>query len=177
MEALVRAAKAGDEAALYALLKGVERRLYSRAFYLLGDADEALDATQDALLKIYTHLGEFRFEATFETWASRIVTNVCLDRLRRRVQTVAVDGIAGIVPGGDDVETRILTQELADALVRAVTALPDRYRVPLLLRYLDNMPYEAIAERLGLPLGTVKSHVHRARSMLKEALKPLMTGG
>lgn len=176
---LIRRARLGDEDALYELLKTVEKPLYRRAYYFLGHPEEALDATQEALLRVYLRLSEFRGESAFETWAVRIVTNVCLDRLRGRANRPKEAEAAweGMRDASADVEAEVLAREAAATLSEALRRLPPHHRVPLLLRLWDGWSYEEIAEALAVPVGTVKSHVHRARLRLKEVLRPLWTGG
>lgn len=172
MESLVRSAQDGDEAALYTLLKRIEKKLYTKAFYMVGNAEDAFDITQEALLKIVRHLSLYRQESSFEHWAYRILINTAIDHLRQKRVDVDLATVEHhFTNAHESVESQVLFRETVQELIEAISALPDLYRVPLLLRYQEALSYEEIAATLDLPMNTVKSHVFRARTMLKKFLR------
>ena len=141
---------------------------YSIAYNILGDRMDAEDAAQEALLRCYRRLGQFRGDATFTTWFFRVVVSSALDlrrRERRRPETVplteVVDEIGAESPEGLN----------GAALVSALGELPKDYRVPTVLRDVYGLPYQEIADVTGRPLGTVKVMVHRGRACLRLRLR------
>lgn len=186
---LVRRAQGGDHAALGALLRRHEGRLFNVALGILGHRADAQDATQDAFVSIVRRLGDFRGDAAVTTWMTRIVINASKDLLRKRKRrsAAAFSTLNGhrdtSAPAGSRVEdhfeqTRELppdadveSQEQHQRLRDAVAALDEPFRDVLVLRDLDDMDYADIAATLELPLGTVKSRLFRARMMLRDALR------
>lgn len=164
---LVRRFQEGDEAAFVELMRRHERRIYNLAHRMLGRSDDALDATQDAFLHCFRHLPSFRGEAAFSTWLYRIAVNACYDLLRRRGPARSLDAQpAEPAPAPDHAEQ----VSLAADLERALAALPADFRAVIVLHELQDLPVEQVAEVLGLPLGTVKSRLHRGRVALARAL-------
>lgn len=177
---LIRLAQQGQVAAFEALVERHQARVYSLALRLTGNRDDAFDMAQEALLKAFLSLPAFRGQSSFSTWLHRITTNVCLDEMRRRGRRplLAVErededapprAYADPSPGP---EAEALRREERRAIERAIAALPEEFRVPLVLRDLQGFSYEEIAELTGLPLGTVKSRIHRARLQLRDRLTP-----
>jgi RNA polymerase sigma-70 factor (ECF subfamily) len=167
---LVRRFLAGDAGAATDLITRHERRVYAVCLRVLGNPDDAADAAQDALLAMIRKLDGFRGEAAFTTWLYRIAMNVCYDHLRRAKRRPvlrrdedapapepALDDHADAVAGAHDV---------AAALAR----VPEDFRVAIVLADVHDLPYDEIAKVLDLPVGTVKSRVHRGRIALAKAL-------
>ena len=178
MESLVRSAQEGNEDALYTLLKSIEKKLYKKAFYMVGNTEDAFDVTQEALLKIVRHLPAYRSEASFEQWAQRILINTAIDHLRQRRTEVDLEMVEHVMMSPKEhVEAQVIFRETARELVQAIASLPDLYRVPLMLRYQEELNYQEIAATLDLPVNTVKSHVFRARNMLKALIQHGHEGG
>jgi RNA polymerase sigma-70 factor (ECF subfamily) len=166
--------RAGDRAAFEALVVAHQHRVYGVALRMLGDATEAQDAAQDVFLRAHRALGAFRGEARLSTWLYAITARVCLSRLAggRRPRERRGDGELGQLPdGGPGPEQVLELGELAEALHRAIAELPAERRLVVLLRDVEGLPYEAIAEALALPVGTVRSRLHRARLDLKAKLE------
>lgn len=167
---MVLQARAGDRGALAELVSRYERRAYGVALRLLGHRADAADAAQEALMRVYRCLHRFRGEAAFSTWLFRVVTNVCLDELKRRkrrpqhltADPYAQAGAPGPV-GPEEVAERRRLQAVVQA---ALQGLPEDYRVALVLRDMRGYTYEEIATGLGCAVGTVKSRVHRGRRAL-----------
>ncbi|MBI3965658.1 MAG: sigma-70 family RNA polymerase sigma factor [Chloroflexi bacterium] len=167
---LVRQSRDGDRDAFAALVSRHQRSVFNLAFRLLGNYDDASDAAQETFLIAWRRLDSFREEARFSTWLYRIAYNVCLKRLelRRRDGSAGEADLAGepapTESAGTQAERRVLVAE-------GIATLPLKYRAVVVLFYLREHTYEEIAEILDLPVGTVKTHLFRARQLLKEALR------
>lgn len=146
-------------------------RAYRLAGLLLADASEAEDATQDALVRAWRSSGSLRDAASFQAWFDRILVNVCRDRLRRRrrIRFIALDGVE--VPSRTDPFKRVLD---ADEVVRGIAGLDMDLRAVVILRFWADLSMDDIALRLGWPVGTVKSRLHRAVARMRAELE---TGG
>jgi RNA polymerase sigma-70 factor (ECF subfamily) len=168
----VRAAQAGDRAALETLLRRHHDRILAVCRRLAGNEADALDATQEALLAIVRGLPRFDGRAAFSTWAYRVATNACLDELRRRRRRPALtldrgDEHDALVPETDP-GVEIVPDRLAvDA---ALARLPEEFRVAVVLRDLCDLDYAEIAEALQIPPGTVRSRIARGRALLARHL-------
>jgi RNA polymerase sigma-70 factor (ECF subfamily) len=140
---------------------------YRLAGYILGDACEAQDAVQDALVKAWQNWSSLRDVDALGPWFERIVVNVCRDRLRRHRTLRMVDlDVAGEVEGDDAFQPMFVQNEVAAAVGR----LTADQRIVIALRFWQDLTLEQVAERLGLPLGTVKSRLHYALRALRPAL-------
>lgn len=179
--ALIEMARSGDRAALSELITRYERKAYNLAFRLMGNYADASDAAQEALVRIYTHLHHFRGDSAFSTWLFRIVTNTCLDELRRRgrLRCTSLDDPGpnddGTLPRQtvDDHESPVdlaERHEIQAVVQRAIHQLPEEYRVVVVLRDLQDYSYHEMAELLGTSVGTIKSRLHRARHALRTIL-------
>jgi RNA polymerase sigma factor (sigma-70 family) len=172
---IIERAKAGDREAIVQLLSRMETPVYRTAYYWMGNEQDAMDATQEALLKIYKHLPSFKGDSMLETWAQRIVTNVCMDQFRKRKKVVFIQEEACH-------EDRKAVREvergaIAADLKQAIEQLPDPQRTAIILRYVQEYNYKEIADAMQLPLNTVKSHLFRARKQLQEWLAEYREGG
>ncbi len=179
-EDLIRAAVAGDQAAYRELLERYRNRAFGVALGIVGDPDEAQDVVQDAFIKAYYNLREFRFGSNFYTWFYRLLVNQAIDRWRKTARAAAVpldekwlseessppDSVAYPKTPEELSENR----ELAEALGRAIGALPEYHRAVIVLREVDGLAYEEIAKVMKCSVGTVMSRLHYARAKLREAL-------
>lgn len=181
-EALVEQAQQGDQESLNELLDRYERKTYTLAYRLMGNHADACDASQEALVRIFTRLHNFRGEAAFSTWLFRVVTNTCLDELRRRgrLRHTSLDdpftSEDGLLPRESPSDLlspieRAEQSEVQAAVHRAVSRLPEEYRVVVTLRDLQDHSYHEIATMLDTSLGTIKSRLHRARQALRSILR------
>jgi RNA polymerase sigma-70 factor (ECF subfamily) len=164
---LARAAE-GDARAFTLIVQRYQGMVYSVAFNVLGNHTDAEDAAQEAFLRCYRKLPQFRHEATFSTWLFRLAMTASVDyhrRERRRPEPVEVPDLVdeGSLGLGEGVSAATLATALHD--------LPDDYRVPTVLRDIYGLPYQEIAEVTGRPLGTVKVMVHRGRASLRLRLR------
>ena len=176
---LVERARKGDVAAFTELVKRYEVRIYNLARRLLHDADDAAEAAQEAFLAAYEGLGGFRADASFYTWLYRIVLNKALSvrRARESRRDLAAGGddpaaLDRTADGADGPYERTEKSERARMVREAIDALGDDFRAVVVLKDMEGLEYEEIAEIIEAPLGTVKSRLHRARLLLKDALAP-----
>lgn len=173
-EGLVRRAQRGDIEAFAALVAEHERFVYNLALRALGDQAEAEDVSQEAFVRAWQALPNFRGQAQFRTWLYRIVTNLCYNRLPRlrRDLTALGDEAAEAVPdeAWADPAGGVEAEERRAFLQRQIEALPEGYRLLVTLRFQQELSYDEIASVLSLPLGTVKTGLSRARARLRAAL-------
>jgi len=190
--ALVRRAQAGDREALSALIQSQQTYVYSIAMSLMHNPADAADMTQEAFIRLMRSLGTYRAETKFTTWLYRLVTNICLDGLRRRGRPIESLDEPASTTSGDDARTagerladsdrwtqpeeEITLRESATEVREALAQLPTAQRLALTLYYFDDMRYEDIAETMGLPLNTVKSHIRRGKERLALALSNRVEG-
>lgn len=177
---LVAAAQRGNLDAFNELVLAYQDRVYNLAYRILGDPAAAEDATQEAFIAAYRTLKDFR-GGSFLSWLLRTVANRCYDELRRQKRRPAVSWEAFgeldeeanpfLVNGQPTPEEAAQQAELADFLQAAIRSLPPDQRVVLVLSDVEGMDYEQIARTLGIPLGTVKSRLARARARLRDLLQ------
>ncbi len=173
----IRAAQSGDRDALITLLRDIESHVYRTAYYVVGNEQDALDASQEALIRIYTKIHSYEEKAQFKTWVQRIVTNICIDKFRKTKPTVSMDEHNMVFPTENNVEHEVLSSYVAQDIREAIDKLPEHHRAVVVLRYLQDFSYNEIAESLDLPLNTVKSYLFRARQQLQILLQEYQKGG
>ena len=174
--AVIRRVQNGDVNAFEALVRAYEKNVYNLALRMMGNAQDAEDMAQEAFLKAYNSLPGFRGDSKFSVWLYRIVSNVCLDQLRKKSKRPTVslsmedeDGeetqldLPDTAQSPEEVLEKKLTRE---AVRRGLAQLPEDARQILLLREIQGLSYEEIGETLGLEAGTVKSRIFRARKRL-----------
>jgi RNA polymerase sigma-70 factor (ECF subfamily) len=174
---LVRAAQSGDREALLTLLREIETHVYRTAYYMLGNEQDAMDASQEALIRIYTKINSYEEKALFKTWVQRIVTNICIDKFRKTKPTVSIDEHEMTFVAPHNTEDAALLGDMSRAVREAIDLLPDNHRSVVVLRYLHDFSYNEIADALQLPLNTVKSYLFRARQQLQTLLREYEKGG
>jgi RNA polymerase sigma-70 factor (ECF subfamily) len=176
---LIQKARRGDSEAFAALVALHERFVYNLALRTLGNADDAADMAQEAFVRAWLALPTFRHDSLFRTWLYRIVLNLCINRmprLRRELNDLTQDEMADIpepAAFGPDPLTSLELQEQRAFLHREIDRLPEQYRLLVSLRYQHELSYDEIANLLGLPVGTVKTGLFRAKARLREALSTL----
>ena len=163
---LLRRAQRGDRFAFGLLVERHQDRLFTVAARMLGSRDDAADVVQETLVRAWTGLPRFRGDAQLSTWLHRILLNAVYDHRGRARPTVALDDV--VEPG--DPRDRIAEAELSDELQRALAALSEDFRVPVLLADVAGLTYEEIAESLRVPVGTVRSRIFRGRAELARTL-------
>jgi RNA polymerase sigma-70 factor, ECF subfamily len=172
---LVRRAQAGEQEAFGALVLAHQQFVYNLAWRALDDPHEAEDVAQEAFVRAWLALPNFRAQAQFRTWLYRIVTNLCYNRLPRLRRELTALGDMEMAEWPDAAQTdpaaEVESAERRAHLYAAMDHLPDSYRLLLALRFQQGLAYEEIALVTSLPLGTVKTGLHRARLKLKDALR------
>jgi RNA polymerase sigma-70 factor (ECF subfamily) len=170
---------AGDRAAFEQLVHRYETRLFNTLLHVTGSPEEAEDVCQEAFVQAFVKLETFGGRSAFYTWLYRIAFNVSVSRRRRRRPEVSIDQHrerTGQEPqqSGDGPTDRLLRDEQIAQVREAINLLGDEYRAILVLREMEGCCYETIAEILELPLGTVRSRLHRARLQLRDQLKNIL---
>lgn len=184
---LVELAQKGDRDAFRQLVEKYQRRVYSISYGMLKNADDSMDVSQEVFVKVYRYLEKFNFQSTFYTWLYRITVNMCIDHIRKnkRVKNVEYDdGISredgdehtlpsrlGLNP--DKVYGR---KELREKMLEALDALGEKHRTILILREVDGLSYEEIADVLNISKGTVMSRLFHARRNFQEAIGDYVQG-
>jgi len=174
---LIPLVKAGDQQALVDLLKSIESPIYKTAYYFMGNKHDALDVTQEALLKVYTKLDTFQEKAKLTTWVQRITANICMDKFRKNKKEVIIDSQELNISEDLCIEKEIENKILVEELIRNINQLPSKIKTVMILRYLQEFSYQEISETLDLPLNTVKSYLFRGRDQLQTMMKKEQTGG
>jgi RNA polymerase sigma-70 factor, ECF subfamily len=184
---LIALARTGSEKAYRELLDRYQRPVFSLVYRMVRDRELAEDLAQETFVKVFNHLDRFNPKYKFSSWIFKIASNLAIDTLRKREPNmVSLDG-SRHAETPDEVEaTRITVEskdenpeefleakELGQEIERAIGLLRPDYRTAILLRHVEGRAYEEIAEVMGVPLGTVKTFIHRARSELRETLAHL----
>ena len=182
--AVVAQARTGSEAAYRELLSRYERPVFSLIFRMVRDRETAEDLAQETFIKVLNNLDRYSPEFKFSSWLFKIANNLTIDHLRRRrVDTISIEGAPdavtaesaratsiAVVSAGESPLEELESKELGTAIERAIGKLRPEYRACIMLRHVEDKSYEEIAEIVKLPLGTVKTYIHRARHELRAAL-------
>jgi len=185
-EFVARALK-GDESAYGELLERFRRPVFSLIYRMIGDREQAEDLAQESFVKAFNNLDSYNPHYRFSSWLFKIANNHAIDHLRRaRLSTVSIHGSPHAANLEREEETRIVLEatdespeqeilalELGGEIESAIAVLRPEYRTAVILRHVENRPYEEIAEIMEVPIGTVKTFLHRARAELREALAHL----
>ena len=182
---VVALAQQGRDAAFRELVRRYERPVFSLIFRMVRDRELAEDLAQDTFVKVLNHIDRYRPEFKLSSWLFKIANNVAIDHLRKRqIPTISMDG-SPHASTADAVEATTLqiadnqesaleemeSRELGSAIETAIANLRPEYRACIMLRHVEDRSYEEIAATLDLPLGTVKTYIHRARHELRKALE------
>lgn len=181
---LVKRVRNGEKAAFRELVERYQRKVFSIAFGMVNNREDAMDLSQDAFLKVYHNLDRFEGSSSFYTWLYRIVVNVCIDHIRRTGKKVQVDYDDAImrdvsVDGEDRIRPSILgvdpvkaqgRKELLEQIRRALDELSPIHKEAIVLRELEGLSYQEMAEVMGVSKGTVMSRLHHARKNLQGLL-------
>jgi RNA polymerase sigma-70 factor (ECF subfamily) len=179
---LVKQTLCGNTSAYNGLVQRYQRQVYNLAYRMLGNAEDAGDLVQDTFLRAYGALTSFRQDASFLTWLYKIASNLCIDQLRSRkaksTLSLEVELEEGREPAADlrstGPEEAAVRGSVQDVVQRAILNLPEKYRAVVVMRHLNDMSVDEIARVLELPTGTVKTHLFRAREMLRGRLRPVL---
>lgn len=179
-EDLARAAQQGDQEAFAELVRRYEKQIFSMAYRLAGDYDEAADLAQEAFLRIYRMLDRYDPQKKFFSWMYRVAQNSCLNALSKRPANVIpverAEEYMADTPAGEP-EQNYLNRELREHIDEAIAQLPDNYRDVVYLRYIEDLSYQQIAESLNLPVSTVETRLFRGKKQLQKNLLQLMHTG
>ena len=184
---VVERAGAGGEAAYRELVRRYQRPVFSLIYRMVRDRELAEDLTQETFVKVLNAIDRYRPEYKFSSWIFKIANNAAIDHLRRReLDTLSLDGgpdamtpdrvQATSLQLGDGAESQLEeleARELGTQIERAIGALRPEYRACIIMRHVEGRAYDEIADVLDLPLGTVKTYIHRARAELRESLGSL----
>lgn len=175
---LIERVKQGDRDAFAALVDLYKEGAFLVAFRVLRDRMEAEDATQEAFIRVFTKIESYNAQWKFRTWLYRIVTNVSIDRLRKKRPDYSLDaemsGTEGLtlysqLESKDQLpEDQVIDSEQRQDVGEAIARLPEKYRVPLVLKYIEDLSLKEISEMIDLPVATVKTRIHRGREALKK---------
>ncbi|HPS80154.1 MAG TPA: sigma-70 family RNA polymerase sigma factor [Thermoanaerobaculaceae bacterium] len=174
-----------DERAFTELVRRFQGRVINLVSRVLNDRECADDLTQEVFVRVYVHRRNYRHGSKFSTWLFTIAANLAKNEIRRRVrkrnwfsldalQEVVKDGAMQFADPTEGRESSLEREQLQTAVGRAIATVPEKYRLALVLRDIEGLPYEDIAQVLGIPGGTVRSRINRARGMLKRKLQPLL---
>jgi RNA polymerase sigma-70 factor (ECF subfamily) len=171
--------RAGDASAFEALVVAYQHRVFSVAYRMLGSRAEAEDIAQEVFLRVHRGIAEFRGDAKLSTWLYAITSRLCFKRLasgeRRMLRSRESEDTLSSLPSPErDAADRLERRETEAVLHQAIAELAEDRRIVVILRDLEGLAYEEIAETLGVSLGTVRSRLHRARLDLKERLEKLL---
>ena len=180
---LIEATKAGDEAAFAEIVSRYKNPLTNYLFRMLGDYEEAVDLAQETFVRVYFAIERYHTEYAFSTYIYRIATNLAISEMRRKKRRKLLS-LTGLFQT-EEKETQefhppdekslpdedLIENERNRVIERAIATLPDKYRAPIILREIEELSYEQIAQILGLGLGTTKSRISRARALLRDKLK------
>ena len=175
-ELLLRRAQSGDPDAFGQLMEPLEQLVWRVCWHYTGNREAAEDCGQEAMIRIWRNLANYRGECALESWVYRIAANCCMDWLRKKKRDKSVSMEPMQEQGFDPADTSPGTEEQVVAkderqrLREAIAQLPDDQREALILTQLEKIPYEEVAQSLGISEGTVKSRVNRAKARLKEIL-------
>ncbi|MEP7059612.1 MAG: sigma-70 family RNA polymerase sigma factor [Actinomycetota bacterium] len=174
-DALVARYQSGDQAAFTALVQRHQTRVYNLALRMMGNREDAADATQDAFVHAFRKLPGFRGDSAFTTWMHRVTVNACYDILRKRKREPGLH-IVSEDPGAPAREPAPPDPDHADEVSgsldaqEALSRIPDDFRAVLVLADVHDLPFQEIAAILEIPVGTVKSRAHRGRIALAKAM-------
>ena len=171
---IIKSCRSGDREALRALYDLYKDRVYSISLYFFHcDQAAASDVTQQVFLKLMTRIGQFRGDAEFSTWLYRLVVNTCMDTARRRKSYVEISDrlVMEVFAGPGSPEEDYSRAQMASSVRAAVSALPPKFRIAVLLRYFEDLSYVQMAKALHCSMGTVASRLSRGHKILAERLR------
>jgi len=181
--ALIEATKSGDEAAFAVIIDRYRNPITNYLYRFLNDYEEAVDLAQETFVRVYFAIDRYHTQFAFSTYIYRIATNLAISEIRRRkrrrllsltglFQSEADEAVEFQPPDQKPLADAVLEDEERDqTIARAIAALPEKYRVPIILRDIEGRSYDEVADIMGLGLGTTKSRISRARALLKEKLQ------
>ncbi len=176
---LIKKSKQGDKAAFEQLVRLYSKYVYTTSFFILRDNHDAEDISQEVFVKVYLSINGFRGLSSFKTWLRKLTVNTCIDKIRLRSKTkdkkVSLDKITEdyeiiFEKHEQNLENNYFTSQTVKDVLKIIVDLDENYRIPLILRDLQDYSYREIAKLTGKPIGTVKTNIHRARKTIKERM-------
>jgi RNA polymerase sigma-70 factor (ECF subfamily) len=180
---LIEATKNGDESAFAEIVARYKGQLTNYLYRMLGDYEESVDLAQESFVRVFFAIDRYHSRFAFSTYIYRIATNLAISEIRKRKRRklLSLTGLYQYEPDSDaeyqppderpHPEDVLVSDELRKTIGKAISALPERYRAPIILREIEERSYEEIAEILGLGLGTTKSRISRGRGILRKRLE------
>ncbi len=170
----------GDQNAFAEIVELYQDKLYRVCYRMLGNKHEAEDIAQEAFVRAFVNIHTFDTNRKFSTWLYRIGTNLCIDRIRKKKPDYFLDAeVAGteglnmysqIASTEEIPEEEVLKMEMQERVQYEISRLPDKYRAVIVLKYMEDLPLQEISDILDMPLGTVKTRIHRGREALRKQL-------
>ncbi|MCG1023778.1 MULTISPECIES: RNA polymerase sigma factor SigW [Sutcliffiella] len=185
MEELIRKRikqiKKGDQDAFAEIVEIFKDKIYQLVYRMIGNSHEAEDIAQEAFIRAYININSFDVNRKFSTWLYRIATNLTIDRIRKKkpdyyldAEVAGTEGLTMYSQVAADIalpEEEVETMELQGEIQRQILKLPDKYRSVIVLKYIDELSLIEISEILEIPVGTVKTRIHRGREALRQQLR------
>ena len=173
---LVARARSGDTQAFDALIGLHQDRVFRLAYRMLANAEDAADVQQETFVRAWRSIKSFRSDAAFSTWLHRITVNLCLSRKRRKQAESLEPGVeaASSNPGEPSGTARLVRTERAIAVRKVIAGLPPHYRALIVLREIEERPFEEIARILGCSIQSARMRASKARKVLRERLEPIL---
>ncbi|CAI6232783.1 RNA polymerase sigma factor SigW [Bacillus subtilis] len=179
----IKQVKKGDQDAFADIVDIYKDKIYQLCYRMLGNVHEAEDIAQEAFIRAYVNIDSFDINRKFSTWLYRIATNLTIDRIRKKKPDYYLDAeVAGtegltmysqIAADGVLPEDTVVSLELSNTIQQKILKLPDKYRTVIVLKYIDELSLIEIGEILNIPVGTVKTRIHRGREALRKQLRDL----
>jgi len=171
----------GDQDAFAEIVEIYSNSIYQLGYRMLGNRHEAEDIAQEAFIRAYVNIKSFNQDLKFSTWLFRIATNLCIDRIRKKKPDYYLDaevsGTEGLtmysqLPSNTPLpEKELESLELQETVQKEILKLPEKYRSVIVLKYIEELSLNEISEILDMPLGTVKTRIHRGREALRQQLR------
>ncbi len=179
----IKQVKKGDQNAFAEIVDIYKDKIYQLCYRMLGNSHEAEDIAQEAFIRAYVNINSYDMDKKFSTWLYRIATNLTIDRIRKKkpdyyldAEVTGTEGLTMYSQVAADValpEDQVETMELQEMIQKEILKLPDKYRSVIVLKYIDELSLIEISEILNLPIGTVKTRIHRGREALRKQLRHL----
>lgn len=171
----------GDQNAFAEIVELYKDKVYQLCYRILGNKHEAEDMAQEAFIRAYVNITKFNPTRKFSTWLYRIATNLCIDRIRKKkpdyyldAEVPGTDGLSMYSQVAADVtkpDEEVESLELQESIQQEILKLPEKYRSVIVLKYIEELQLQEISDILEIPLGTVKTRVHRGREALRKQLR------
>lgn len=183
MKNRIKQVKKGDQNAFAEIVDIYKDKIYQLCYRMLGNSHEAEDIAQEAFIRAYVNINSYDMDKKFSTWLYRIATNLTIDRIRKKkpdyyldAEVTGTEGLTMYSQVAADValpEDQVETMELQQMIQKEILKLPDKYRTVIVLKYIDELSLIEISEILDMPIGTVKTRIHRGREALRKQLRHL----